>query len=140
MKIARFHGKIVKGKGLGRTVGMPTLNLQWDSIEAEIYPPYGVYISKLTMGLQYYYGVTNFGYRPSVDAEDRVTLETFLMDFNGEGLGEEVEVELLYFLRSTQKKASLEDVKLMVEHDMASAKTWLLQNQARKEKIYDPGY
>jgi len=140
MKIARFHGKIVKGKGLGRTVGMPTLNLQWDSIEAEFYPPYGVYISKLTMGQQFYYGVTNFGYRPSVDAEDRVTLETFLIDYNGDGLGAEVVVELLFFLRPTEKKASLEEVKLLVEHDMASAKTWLLQKEARKEKIYDPEY
>ena len=128
MSIARFHGKIVKGKGLGRTVGMPTLNLQWNPIEEENLPAYGVYISKLTMGHSEYYGVTNFGYRPSVDNEEQITLETFLMDFAGECLDIEAEVELLRFLRPTQKKSSLQEVKLLVEKDMEEAKIWLLLN------------
>ena len=128
MSIARFHGKIVKGKGLGRTVGMPTLNLQWIPSMEKTVPPYGVYISKMTMGQKQYYGVTNFGYRPSVDNEEQVTLETFLMDFEGDGLGAEAEVELLRFLRLTQKKPSLEEVKVLVEKDMMEAKRWLAQN------------
>lgn len=128
MSITRFHGKIVKGKGLGRTVGMPTLNLQWAPIEEENLPPYGVYISKLTMGQKEYYGVTNFGFRPSVDNEEYVTLETFLMDFTGDCLNIEAEVELLWFLRPTQKKSSLQEVKLLVEKDMEEAKSWLLRN------------
>lgn len=132
MKTTRFHGMIVKGKGLGRTVGMPTLNLQWDALAEESLPPFGVYVSKLMMNQRTYYGVTNFGFRPTVDAEDRVTLETFLMDFTGEGLGAEADVELLFFLRTTQKKASLEEVKQMVENDMALAKAWLFQNGMTK--------
>ena len=128
MSIARFHGKIVKGKGLGRTVGMPTLNLQWNPIEEENLPSYGVYISKLTIRHNDYYAVTNYGYRPSVDNEEQVTLETFLMDFAGECLDIEAEVELLRFLRPTQKKSSLQEVKLLVEKDMEEAKIWLLLN------------
>lgn len=128
MKTTRFHGVIVKGKGLGRTVGMPTLNLQWDNLAAEDLPPYGVYISKMMMNQRTYYGVTNFGFRPTVDSENRVTLETFLMDFTGEGLGVVADLELLFFLRTTQRKASLEEVKQMVEDDMTFAKAWLFRN------------
>ena len=127
MNTERFTGMIVKGKGLGRTVGMPTLNLQWEPGEVVTSCPFGVYISKVRILGHVYFALTNFGYRPSVDQEERITLESFLLDYHGEGdgLGCEAEVELLHYLRPTMKMNSLEEVKKQVDLDVEQAKLWL---------------
>ena len=70
---ADLTGIIVHGKGLGRTVGMPTANLSVP--EGTSLPAEGVYaaIAVLTDGS--FPALVNIGHRPTVDDEDRVTVE-----------------------------------------------------------------
>ena len=71
-------GEVVHGKGLGRTVGMPTANLL--VIEDEL-PEAGVYAGRVEVEGNQYNAVTNIGKRPSVDQDQKVTVESFIMDF-----------------------------------------------------------
>ncbi len=116
-------GKIVHGKGLGRTVGMPTANLEID--KDCILPESGVYATRMKVGQQSYASVTNIGTRPSVDQGEYVTIETYILDFHADIYGEIVELEVCGFLRPIQKFENLEQVYEQVKKDVQNAKKCL---------------
>jgi uncharacterized protein YdhG (YjbR/CyaY superfamily) len=114
-----FVGEVVHGKMLGRTVGMPTANMGVHPDEIKIEA--GVYASRITVGGLCYRGVTNIGTRPTVDSQPTVTVETHILNFDEDIYGEIVVLEILRFIRSIQKFASLEEVKQQVQQDIAIA-------------------
>ncbi len=122
MKPYILNGKIVHGKGLGRTVGMPTANL---SIEGQELPEAGVYATRIQIGGKTYGSVTNIGKRPTVDEDQMITVETYILDFDGNIYGEYAALEILKFLRPVQKFQSLEEVYEQVQRDIKEAKKYL---------------
>ncbi len=126
-------GTIVHGKGLGRTVGMPTANLQWDA--GSVLPETGVYASLLEVDGQMYLGVTNVGARPSVDGDPTPTVETFLLDFNGDLYNRRVRLWLKAYLRPVRKMASLDEVRMQVQADGRRAEK-LLSEEAERGRAH----
>ena len=118
-----LKGKVVQGKGLGRTVGMPTANLM---ICEGTMPESGVYLTRIEVEGKVYNSLTNIGKRPSVDDGDNVSVETLILDFNRDIYGKEVVLEILEFLRPVLKFASLLEVREQVEEDILEAKKILL--------------
>ena len=115
-------GKIVHGKGLGRTVGMPTANLCIH--DKTVLPADGVYATRIRVGEKIFCSVTNIGRRPSVDHESRVTIETFIFDFDEDIYGENVVLEVHKFLRPVQKFQNLKKVQEQVQKDIEAAKEY----------------
>jgi hypothetical protein len=107
--IHTFVGKVVHGKGLGRTVGMPTANI--DIAPAAITVPPGVYAARIHIGAETYAALTNIGPRPSVDDEERPTVEAHILDFDRDIYDRIVALDLTAFLRPTQKFPTLAAVK-----------------------------
>lgn len=62
-----IHGKVLHGRKIGRTLGMPTTNLTPPA--NKLLPPCGVYTSKTIIDNIEYPGMTNIGYKPTVGAE-----------------------------------------------------------------------
>lgn len=118
-----LRGLIVHGKGNGRTVGMPTANLQ--IAPGAALPPYGVYAAWARIDGAWYVGVTNVGLRPTLHDENAPTVETLLLDFTGDLYGKRMELRLYSFLRETREMASLREVERQVEKDMAEARRLL---------------
>lgn len=118
-----LKGEVVQGKGLGRTVGMPTANLK---IYEGTLPESGVYLTRIEVDEKVYNSLTNIGKRPSVDSGDEVTVETLILDFNRDIYGKYVALEILEFLRPVLKFASLLEVREQVEEDILEAKKILL--------------
>lgn len=114
-------GKVVRGKALGRTVGMPTANL---CITEGIIPEEGVYATRIHIGDGVYTSVTNIGRRPTVDDESYITVETFIIDFDKEIYGERAILEVHQFLRPIQKFDSLQEVQRQVQKDVEMAKIY----------------
>lgn len=115
-------GEVVHGKGLGRTVGMPTANLL--VMEGEL-PEAGVYAGRVEVEGNQYKAVTNIGNRPSVDYDQQVTVESFIMDFEGDLYGKQMKLELVKYLRPVQKFSGLEGVLEQVKKDIAEAKKYV---------------
>ncbi len=113
--IAILRGRVIHGKGLGRTVGMPTANL--DVSKSSEIPPEGVYASIARVRSGSYYAVTNIGTRPSVDSSPRLTIETNIMDFDEDIYGEDMVVEIMAYLRPIRKMDGIEEVKKQVDED-----------------------
>ena len=114
-----LKGKVVHGKGLGRTVGMPTANLL--IVGGEL-PQAGVYATKVRVGNQTKYSVTNIGTRPTVDDDCEITVEVNIFDFNDDIYGENVTLEVYKFLRPIVKFHNLQEVQRQVSKDIVFAK------------------
>ena len=67
-------------------------------------------------------GLTNIGTRPTVDREDRTTIETYLFDFDLDIYGERAQLERCFFIRGIQKFNSLEEVWDQVRRDEVFAR------------------
>ena len=123
MEKYKITGTVVHGKALGRTVGMPTINLETKEDISKI--PSGVYASKARLREKEYLGVTSVGKRPTVDEEDYRTIETYLLDFSEDVYGEEVELTLEAYIREIQKFDDIKQVKEQVKKDIKATYTFL---------------
>ena len=101
-------GEVVSGKQLGRTIGIPTANLHLP--EGLLIPRFGVYACKATVDGKEYMAVTNIGTRPTVSGEN-VTVEAFLLDFNGDLYGKTLALAFHKFLRPEKKFSSLPELQ-----------------------------
>ena len=98
-------GTVVKGKQLGRTIGIPTANLLLP--EGVVCPRFGVYACKAIVDGREYPAVTNVGVRPTVSGEG-VTVEPWLLDFEGDLYGKTLVLHFYSFLRPEMRFASLD--------------------------------
>lgn len=98
-------GQVVKGRQLGRTIGIPTANLALP--EGVVRLRHGVYACKTHIDGKEYLAVTNVGKRPTVEGK-HVTVEPWVLDFEGDLYGKELTLQFYAFLRAEQKFDSLE--------------------------------
>ena len=104
-----LSGPVVRGKQLGRTIGIPTSNLIIP--EGVLTPAYGVYASRVWVGERDFLAVTNVGVRPTVNDGDRVTVEPWILDFDEDIYGQTIRVEFHKRLRGERKFASLDELR-----------------------------
>ncbi|MDX9825671.1 MAG: riboflavin kinase [Sphaerochaeta sp.] len=111
-----LRGEVVYGRQLGRTVGMPTVNLK--TADEKLLPAHGVYGTITIVDGVRYLGVTSIGPRPTVDNLPTVTIETFLLHFNRELYGQHISLELKMYIRPITKFENLEAVRKKVDEDV----------------------
>ena len=118
-------GEVLHGKGLGRTIGAPTLNV----IPAEglLIPAYGVYATRVSVAGRQYDAVTNVGVRPTVDENGGVTVESHLLDVSEQLYGKECRVEFVKLLRREQKFADLSALQAQIAKDVSDAREVLAE-------------
>ena len=104
----RLTGTVRHGKQLGRTLGFPTANLAFPESLAK--PRFGVYACLARLSEGEYPAVTNLGLRPTVDGKS-VSVESWLLDYNGELYGREVTLDFYDFIRPERKFESLEAMR-----------------------------
>ena len=97
-------GKVVHGHQLGRTLGIPTANLQLP--EGMAVPKFGVYACCAVVDGKRYPAVTNVGTRPTVNGVG-VTVEPWILDFAGDLYDREITLEFYKFLRPERKYPDL---------------------------------
>ncbi len=126
-KAARFlgypyviAGRVRHGKGLGRTIGAPTLNVI--PAEGQLIPAYGVYATRVSVNGRTYDAITNVGVRPTVDENGGVTVESHLLDMNAQLYGSECRVEFLKMLRAEKKFSDISALQAQIEQDISAAK------------------
>ncbi len=110
------EGMVMQGRMLGRQLEMPTVNLS--VAKNKHLPPFGVYFSHIFLGTGVFLGITNIGVKPTVSDEKKVTVESYIYDFDDDVYGEWLRVELLHFLRGEMKFDSIEKLKAQMRTDM----------------------
>ena len=114
------NGTIIKGDGLGRTIGFPTANLEVDE-EYKLIPKKGVYLVKVFFKENKYLGMMNIGNRPTIDGGNQ-TQEVHLFDFNQSIYGDTIKVCFLKKIRNEKKFDSLEELKKQLLKDQEICK------------------
>ena len=113
-------GTVKAGEKLGKKLGYPTANL---SAHSEQFPPNGVYLAEAWIQGVLYHGVVNLGYRPTVsDERSERVLEIYLLDFNRDIYGENVEVRFVRYLRPERKFDNLEALVRQIDADVQQAR------------------
>lgn len=118
-------GKVVQGKMLGRTLGFPTINLIADP--DRVYPPNGVYATRIKVYSSLYMGMTNIGVNPTVSGRKKM-IETHIFDFNQMLYGEDVEIYFYDYLRPEKKFESIEDLKEQISTDKEAIQLFFRDN------------
>ena len=119
--------RVAHGKKLGSTLGFPTVNLRVP--DRVIVPAYGVYATKVYFKDQCYMAVTNVGVRPTVEDNDgRVTVEGFILDFDGNLYGEQVRMEFYHRLRGEKKFPTLQALADEVARNAQQTRDYFARN------------
>ena len=113
-----IQGKIVSGAGRGRTMKVPTLNLEPKN---ELIPNGGVYITRIALdGGEFLDAVTNIGTRPTFN-EVSQTIETFILNAPVPEEVSEAKLSFLYRLRDEKKFDSPEELRAQIAIDVRRA-------------------
>lgn len=111
--------QVEPGRQLGRTIGIPTANLQIP--EETVCPRYGVYACQAVVEGREYPAVVNIGTRPTVEGKG-VTAEAYLLDFSGDLYGKSLCLLFYKFLRPEKKFDSLETLRGEIEKNVAETR------------------
>ena len=110
------------GYRIGRSIGAPTINTRIP--EGVIVPRHGVYATRVWLPDGPRAAVTNVGVRPTFDNDDRVTVESNILDFEGNLYGSQVRLEFLSFLREETKFPSPEALGEQIQRDIAASRAY----------------
>ena len=114
---------VAHGKKLGSTLGFPTVNLRFQP--GVLVPAYGVYATKVWFeNGESRPAVTNIGVRPTVDDGNKVTVEGFILDFEGDLYGKTLRLEFFQHLRHEMRFDSLEALKARIAADAETTRLY----------------
>lgn len=135
-----LSGPVVHGSELGRTLGTPTANLLIP--QGVIAPGFGVYAAKVEVlpvcpdnheppgprhvpGKGPYLAVTNVGVRPTVNASGAgVTVEPWILDFEGDLYGRTLRLELYRRLRPERRFSGVDELRSAILENAAQTRAY----------------
>lgn len=111
-----ISGKVIKGNGIGSTIGFPTANIEINN-QWKILPADGVYAVKVHINHSTsHYAMLNIGKRPTI-LDNRRTIEVYIFDFQLDIYESNIRVEFFERIRDEKKFDSLEGLKVQLEFD-----------------------
>ena len=113
-----LEGPVVKGHQRGRTLGMPTANVDCGR---QLVPDDGVYAARCTVGGRTYAVALSVGTMPTFGNDLGRQVEAHLVGFDGDLYGRMLRVELLDWLRGQKKFTGVEALKARMNRDVAEA-------------------
>ncbi len=113
-----IEGKVVKGDGRGKKLGIPTANIK---SEQEVYPKDGVYAVKVAYSGKIYDGACSIGFNPTFDSE-RLTVEIHIINFNKDIYGDILKVVFVERIRGMIKFNNVDELKNTILKDIEKAK------------------
>ena len=118
-----MSGRVMYGRQLGRTLGVPTANLSLKGKKAPLQGVFAVQVAGLERcgGAKLMQGVANVGFRPTVDGEQPL-LETHIFDFSQAIYGERIRVIFRHKIREEKKFDNVSLLKEQIMLDIDAAK------------------
>lgn len=117
-----LSGTVVRGVGRGRKMATPTANLElWPEIAI---PAHGVYATWAVRAGKRSPSVTSIGVRPTFEngTAHEATVETHLLDFDGDLYGSILRVEFAARLREEKKFPDMDALRTQMAKDIGQAR------------------
>lgn len=119
--MGRYHfvsGRVVTGHRRGRDLGFPTANI---STPTEVVPLNGIYATLLQIKNEQWLSVSSIGVNPTFGDGPR-TIESFILDFDGDIYGEPVKLSFVKRIREERKFVMIKDLVAQMHEDVNRAK------------------
>ena len=120
-----YFGKVVDGAKLGRELGYPTANVYVDREYRLIESP-GVYATYIEIDKIIYKSMTYIGNKPTLDKDEKESVEVHIFDFNDDIYGKYVKIRFVKKIREEQKFKDLETLKHQIQIDEKEIRELLL--------------
>ena len=125
------EGRVVRGAERGRLLGFPTANLR---PENRVVPRGGVYVSATLIEGGWRRSVTNIGTRPTFEKDSaEPSIETYVMNWEGDLYGDVVRVRFLHRLRDERKFGSIDELKRQIANDRDRAASYFERSGVRSK-------
>lgn len=112
-----ISGKVVKGMQLGRKLGFPTANIEYDSLE-KIIPKNGVYYTITKIKDKEHVSITNIGTKPSVQKSSTISIETHILDYKQSIYGQNISIIFYDRIRNEIKFNKIQDLIDQITKDI----------------------
>jgi riboflavin kinase/FMN adenylyltransferase len=115
-------GTVVHGMGRGRSMGFPTANLElWPELSV---PAFGIYAVWVYLAGRRFAGATSIGVRPTFanGTLHDATVETHLLDFDGDLYGATLQVEFVARLREEIRFPNTDALREQMKKDVAQTR------------------
>jgi len=112
-------GKVVRGQSIGHNLGFPTANIEIAD-EYKLIAAVGVYACRVYCDGRLYKGMSNIGFRPTIDHGD-LTIEVNIFDFDKVIYGEEITICFAERMRDEHKFEQIEALKKQLAKDKIKA-------------------
>jgi riboflavin kinase / FMN adenylyltransferase len=119
--LGRYHfvaGRIVRGHRRGQELGFPTANI---ATETEVVPLNGISAPLLQLKNKQWLSVSSVGVNPTFGDGPR-TVESFILDFDGDIYGERVKLAFVQRIRDEKKFVLVKDLIEQMHEDVKRAK------------------
>lgn len=110
-----ISGTVAHGRGLGRTIGVPTANIPFSS--GQLVPKYGVYCAMAELSDMSYPAVVNIGLHPTAGALDAPVAEAWIDGLNASLYGEPIRLWLYRMLREERHFDSMQALQTQMHLD-----------------------
>lgn len=120
-----IEGVVVRGAGIGTRLGFPTANIQYN--KEKLLPKCGVYATKVYIKEKCFNGMTNIGYRPSINNKHKkaLSIEVHIFNFRDNIYNEKINIEFMNRLREEIKFSSLQELSIQLKKDKEVALNFL---------------
>ena len=122
-----LQGSVNKGKGLGRKLGFPTANVDYQNSN-KLLPKIGVYITASEVAGHLYKSITDVGFNPTFENDRKIHIETHFIGVEGNFYGEFVRIHFLKRIRDEMKFNSGEELINQLGNDAETAETFFKAN------------
>lgn len=109
-------GHVVRGDGRGRTLGIPTANIQPSDVY-KLMPGNGVYIVSSLIREKEEIGMASIGVRPTFTNDTEPVLEVNYLDVEADLYGSEITVRFHRFIRPEQRYDTTDEFLKQLQHD-----------------------
>lgn len=128
-------GKVVRGEGRGRSIGIPTANLEiWPK---RAVPAPGVYVCGAWLDGKAWPAVTNIGVRPTFEDELLApVVESHFLDYDGgEFYGQDVRLDFLARLRNEKRFPDVDALLAQIALDITEARKLFAKREKKRTWI-----
>lgn len=116
-----LRGPVVRGHERGRGIGFPTANMAVTPDRA--LPAFGVYVTRAWVAGTPYMAATNIGINPTFN-DERPSVETYILDFEGDLYGRELRIEMLHRLRGEIRFDGIDALVAAISADVEATRTY----------------
>jgi riboflavin kinase/FMN adenylyltransferase len=121
-----LHGPVVHGDGRGRSIGIPTANIDYP--RNKVIPSNGIYACWAYLDGVKYRTMTNIGTNPTFTPDKQTSnVEAYLLDFDRDIYDQDIKVEFVKRLRDEVKFSSVDALLAQIRLDVQQGRELLAE-------------